>query len=391
MPAAPPSVALFLGFDVRIKGGLITMVESFLAALEDLGIRPLCFMPSLTPGERLGFGVRSVVEGGRPWLSVGTVPRTPNAAGPLYPAAQLRSLMRGFDLVQAVVGGGAWALPAVMGTRSVAWVATPFEEELRSRVHAGGALRKAWLSGLVRCENAAEGAVLRRCDRVLALSQNTRAVLMRRHHLREDRLGVLYAPIDDRVFHPAPEACLDEVLVTTSRLDDERKDIPTLIRAFALVARERPRARLKLLGPWLPGGPVDRALSESGLRDRVDTPGLLSRADVAAQLRQSSVFVLSSRQEGLGIVALEAMACGLPVVALSNGGTDEIITDSGAGTLLQGRDEAALARAMVALLTDPGTRERMRQRALGFVQHRASRQVFAATIAATYQALGLRL
>ena len=98
------------------------------------------------------------------------------------------------------------------------------------------------------------------------------------------------------------------VLTFVGRSDDTRKNLPLLLDAFALVRRERPSARLRLVGSP-PPGPVPPG---------VDVVGVV--ADVAAELRRAALFVLPSTQEGFGIVAAEALAAGLPVLTTPSGG-----------------------------------------------------------------------
>jgi glycosyltransferase involved in cell wall biosynthesis len=387
---ARPRVALFLGFDIRVRGGLTSMADAMLGALARLGIEPDLYMPRLVDSSGSGFAVRSVTAEGRTWNSARTIRGLPNVFGPTLPAARLRARFADYDAVQSVVGSGVWALPGTFARRSLCWIATPFEEEMRSRVRMDSGARRAFYEGLVRIENAAEGAVLRRCDRILALSESTRSIIARRHSLVETDVQLLYAPVDAQAFH-AEGATGDEVIVTTSRLDDERKDVPLLIDAFNRVATVRPRCRLKLVGPYEVGGKVHSAVQRSPVRDRIILTGGVSRAEVGGHLRESRVFVLPSLQEGLGIVALEAMACALPVISLPNGGTDEIVTTSGGGRLVRERSAETLAKAIIAMLEEPEAAREMGRRGLSFVATNATMDAFTAGVARAYAALGVPL
>jgi len=100
-----------------------------------------------------------------------------------------------------------------------------------------------------------------------------------------------------------------------------------------------PEARLRLISPTPLGAQLPGV---EAVRNAVD---------VAAELRKAAVFMLPSRQEGFGIVAAEAMACGLPVVTTPSGGPEELVRDSGAGVVTKD-----LATAILQLL---GARERL--------------------------------
>ena len=129
----------------------------------------------------------------------------------------------------------------------------------------------------------------------------------------------------------------------------EQKDHATLLRAFALVHASLPEARLAILG----GGPLEgetrRLVAELGLEDAVTLPG---RTDIRDWLERADVFVHSSRWEGFGIVLLEAMLAGLPVVATRVSAVPEVVADGETGLLVEPGDHVGLARHLESLLTD---------------------------------------
>jgi glycosyltransferase involved in cell wall biosynthesis len=165
-----------------------------------------------------------------------------------------------------------------------------------------------------------------------------------------DRTRTVYNGIDTGRFHPAAErsdAGRDFTWLAVGRLT-EQKDYSTLLQAFALVGS----GRLLIAGK----GPLsDRLQAQSqrlGLTERVVFLGV--RTDIAELYRRADAFVLSSAQEGYGLVAAEAMASGLPVVVTDSGGPGEILGKQGeAGLLVPARDPAALAAAMIRLAAMP--------------------------------------
>ena len=136
---------------------------------------------------------------------------------------------------------------------------------------------------------------------------------------------------------------------------DPIKDQATLIRAFAALARELPKAEL-----WLVGDGQE----EAGLRRLAETEGAAARvvfwgrrADIPELLGQMDVCAFSTtRSEGFGIALIEAMAAGLPVVASDVPACREVLADGDAGTLVPAGNPAALAAALRPLLHDPGLR-----------------------------------
>jgi glycosyltransferase involved in cell wall biosynthesis len=131
-----------------------------------------------------------------------------------------------------------------------------------------------------------------------------------------------------------------------------QKGHPVLVEAFATVAQQIPDARLVLLGDGTELPAVRRLVAERGLEDRVELPG--PQADVWPWLARAHVFALASHYEPLGIAVLEAMGAGLPVVATGVDGIRELVQPGVTGELVPPGDPAAMARALVSVLGDPG-------------------------------------
>jgi glycosyltransferase involved in cell wall biosynthesis len=152
------------------------------------------------------------------------------------------------------------------------------------------------------------------------------------------------------------------VVLAAGRLMNQ-KGFDRLIPAFAAVARSHPEWTLRICG----NGPKRRSLrkmiAEHGLEDNVVLAGAVS--DMGAEMAGASMFVLSSRFEGLPMVMLEAMSKGLPVVSFDcPTGPREVIEDGHSGILVPQGDEEALGRAMLELVEDPERRARLGAAAL---------------------------
>jgi glycosyltransferase involved in cell wall biosynthesis len=164
----------------------------------------------------------------------------------------------------------------------------------------------------------------------------------------------LYAPPPDDTF-----ARRDPLVLFVGSLI-ARKGVATLLRAFAEITpalrRQGAAYRLLLIGD----GPEEAGLAalavELGIGDFVEFGGFLPQADVAAAMRRARLFVLPSNEEGQGVVLLEAMASGAPVVATDVGGIPEVMGElvaRGLGRLAPPGDPPALAAHMRAVLDDP--------------------------------------
>ena len=159
------------------------------------------------------------------------------------------------------------------------------------------------------------------------------------------RFRVVPNTVDTGIFRPAAARGAETgIRLVNVALHVEVKALDVLLHAVALLTDQRPELTLELVGE----GPTTPALqeltAELGLEGRVRFAGALAPAEVADRLRASDVFVLSSRSENLPLAVLEALCCGLPVVATSVGGVSEAVGQDGA--LVPSDDPAELARAV---------------------------------------------
>jgi glycosyltransferase involved in cell wall biosynthesis len=172
------------------------------------------------------------------------------------------------------------------------------------------------------------------------------------------------------------------VVGTLARFDPV-KALDVLVRAFARTAAARPDARLVLVGDG-PEAPRLRALThELGMDGRVVFAG--ARADAVRCLPLLDLYASASHREGLPLALLEAMACGLPVVATAVAGHEDVVEDGGTGVLVPPGDESALAAAMTALLADPARRAALGGAGRARVDRRFTRARMVQEVAALYR------
>jgi glycosyltransferase involved in cell wall biosynthesis len=223
-------------------------------------------------------------------------------------------------------------------------------------------------------------------SRVVALSRGVERAVHDFAPATRQRTRVIYnACVDDRVRAAASRGSVvpppgRRLLVACGRLT-EQKGFEYLIEAVALARKVLPTVLLWIVGE----GPLEAELrvqiERLQLQDHVALLGFQS--DPAAYMRAAELFVLSSVFEGLGMVIVEALACGTPVVATDcPHGPAEILAGERGGILVPPRDPERLANALVELLTNSEHRRRLAEAA----QVRA--EAFAAeTIATQYAAL----
>ncbi|MBX3027556.1 glycosyltransferase [bacterium] len=197
-----------------------------------------------------------------------------------------------------------------------------------------------------------------------------------------DRLTVVYNAIDLDRFQPppAPRPRQPPRIVMVGRLVQQKNPRLFVAAAAALRAR-RPDVRFRLVGDGPLRGEVEAAARAAGLAEALEMTG--ERRDVPALLQDADLFWLTSDWEGLPNAVLEAMACGLPVVATDVGGTSELVDAGVEGYVIDAGDRDALVARSLEILADPVRHGHMRQaaraRAIQF-----SRAAMARTTQAVY-------
>jgi glycosyltransferase involved in cell wall biosynthesis len=174
-------------------------------------------------------------------------------------------------------------------------------------------------------------------------------------------------------FPPCKISDFDVELVCVARLDHS-KGIDVLLQALALM--NDPKPRLDVVGTGLQEGELRRVVDRLGLKNRVRFRGYQDRPGVGAVLSSAIAFVLPSRSEGFGLVLLEAMLAGLPIVATRVGGIPEAVRDESEALLVPPENPLALATALARILHDSELRSRLaaagRARGRGFTWERAA-------------------
>lgn len=163
----------------------------------------------------------------------------------------------------------------------------------------------------------------------------------------------------------------EETLVTfTGRLDPE-KGIDTLLNAFAILKSRQPRVRLAIAGRGALLNVIRDHIGRLDLQESVSLVGYLQGSVLASFYKVSDIHVCPSLYEPFGLVVLEAMLAGTPVVVSNTGGLRDIVEGPQVGRLVPPRDHVALADALIALVKEPAIR-----RSLGIAAQLRVRQQF---------------
>lgn len=212
----------------------------------------------------------------------------------------------------------------------------------------------------MRLASRLEWLHVERADRVLATSSYAARRIEAEYRVAREKIRVVPEPIAlsrwENTLAAAGRAPSSEPVVLCVAHLYPRKQVGSLLRALTLV-KTPVKLRVVGTGPELPA--LRGLVAELRLQERVALLGHLPFEALAAEYRSADVFCLPSLQEGFGIVFLEAMAVGLPVVACRAAAVPEVVPDGECGMLVAPRDVPALAFALERLCGDEGERERL--------------------------------
>jgi glycosyltransferase involved in cell wall biosynthesis len=198
---------------------------------------------------------------------------------------------------------------------------------------------------------------LKRCDHLIVPSESIKAKVEKEYHV-EKPISVVPTPVDLSMFKVGEKVALrsslgwtdDRVLLYVGRIAKEKK-LDLLLNAFDLIAKEIARARLVLVGrgPYMEG--LKEKTHDMGLGDRVVFAGAIPHEEVPRYMAAADLFVFTSTTDTQGLVLVEAMASGTPVVAVDAPGPTDVL-QAGGGVLTED-SPSSFAEAVCALIESP--------------------------------------
>ncbi len=351
-----PSLAAFLYKELEKNGRFQpTLISLALSARDEHSVR------LLSPASwRRGVQVQQGEWGGLPVTFVGAF-LTEFEPQRYRPRQALTALLAEYDLIQVVAGTAVLtevALTAPLANLPLclytATSSTQDNASYRATLRGG----RAWWSKLMSWRNErAERRLLPQVDRLFVISRYTQELMK----TAVNPPNPIFAPpgTDIDIFTPAATYQTDSYLLAVGRLADPRKNSRLLLQMYAQLRQQvtnPPRLRLVGQSP----AAAEWAMAESlGITPFIDIFTNVSQEELAEQYRNASLFLLTSDEEGLGIVVIEAMASGLPVVATRCGGTETTIIDGETGYLVPINALDALTNRVQQLWQDPALRRQM--------------------------------
>src|SRR5579884_3843174 len=202
--------------------------------------------------------------------------------------------------------------------------------------------------------------VARQLPRIVTVSESSRNDIASQMGVAGDRLSIVPVGVDPLRFRPRPDvAKVPGRLMTTASADVPLKGLVPLLEALAKVRTER-HAELVVIGSPRPESRVGETIDRLGLHDAVRFVSGVSDEELVRLYAEAEAAVVPSLYEGFSLPAVEAMACGVCLVATTGGALPEVVGRSGeTGLLVPPGDPGALALALSRVLDEPELRARL--------------------------------
>jgi glycosyltransferase involved in cell wall biosynthesis len=229
--------------------------------------------------------------------------------------------------------------------------------------------------------------VARQIPRILTVSSSSKRDIVEQYGLAPDQLEVVPIGVDASHFRPRPEiGRIPGRIMTTASADVPFKGLLPLVEALAKLRTERPDAHLVVVGRLRADSPVGAAIRRLGLSQAVEFESGVSHGRMVELYAEATVAVVPSLYEGFSLPAVEAMACGVPLVTTTGGALPEVVGEDGiTGMLVPPGDAGALAQAVEIIMDDPELAARLSAAARDRVLQRFTWQTCAAATADSYR------
>jgi glycosyltransferase involved in cell wall biosynthesis len=203
--------------------------------------------------------------------------------------------------------------------------------------------------------------VARQLPRHLTVSENSRNDIVTQMGVDPETLHIVPVGVDQMQFRPLPHITrVPGRLMTTASADVPLKGLPYLLEALAKVRTEREDAHLVVIGRPRHKSTVPAQIQRLGLRGAVEFVSGVSDERIVELYAEAQLAVIPSLYEGFSLPAVEAMACGVPLVTTTGGALPEVVGAPGeTAMLVPPADPGALARQIVDLLDDEPLRDRL--------------------------------
>ena len=274
-----------------------------------------------------------------------------------WPHKVLTTMLAMSDVILVVSGTPVWAhLARQAGKPIILQTASFAAREREQSLHTATGLAGHWNRAMTEAVSLMEPGALRLATKVFVLNKYAErriAAIVGASRVARAPVGV-----DVAVFHPSEDYSEDGYLLVVGRMNDPRKNAEFLFRSYAKVRARVPAAPRLVIAGEPPSKRLHDFVQEHGLSHHVHFVHNPTNDQLVALYQNASLLLIPSAEEGFGIVAVEAMACGIPVIATKCTGPEEVIIEEETGHLVS-LDADRFAAKIDEALRDPAKRRRM--------------------------------
>lgn len=287
------------------------------------------------------------------------------------PTKSWKGLIRDCQLHLSVSGNPLCATSySLLGIPFIAWIATPWKADRRNRIRSFGFPRKL-------LDTVINAPVLSRLEKRVLRSTHGKILPLSRYTANQfekisgrSMQDIMLMPVNTDIFYPNRSRTKQWKIGFSGRYCDPRKNIDLLLQASKIIRSMGFKIEVILVGEKDPSQ-LESLVHDYSLEDIVLCKGHMEPEPLASLLQTLDIFVIPSYQEGLCISALEAMACGVPVISTRCGGPEEYVLPGITGRLIDSTPYA-LAEAISSVCQHRQTRESLSLSASEWVTLNAS-------------------
>ena len=215
---------------------------------------------------------------------------------------------------------------------------------------------KSWIFRFLY--STVEHIVFNKVNNIILVSNEARKDYSKKYPKIKEKFTVVPTWVDLNIFHPIDQNEIraknnfyiqDKIILYVGRLDNTQKDLDLLVDTFAIVKKSISEAKLLIIGDGPYRDELQKKIRSMNLGD-VILKGKVDHKNLPIYYNCSDVFLLTSRWEGLPIVVLEALACGVPVVSTEAGDVGKVVKNQLNGFVIKNRNKAALAEKVIELI-----------------------------------------
>jgi glycosyltransferase involved in cell wall biosynthesis len=311
------------------------------------------------------------------------------------PRKKLSFLLANCDLIQVVGGFPAWGACTIGLSKPVSvWAATRCILERRRSLSLSSGIKAYYFCAIAALVNRLDDRVIKYSNALMVMNS-----LMHEYtaKIKVNSPGILVnAPpgVDTSFFLPNLNRaqqlfqCNNFYILSVGRFNDPRKNIELLLESYVLLrGRLKVMPKLLLAGAGAPARDFWKKVNGYGLQDQVSFLENPSQDQLKELYQNAACFALSSDEEGFGMVLLEAMACGIPVISTRSGGPQDIIDDGENGYLVDVGDASVFSEKLALLSSDKPLNTLMGVRAREKVEKKFSQTVMAQSFFKTWKFL----